>query len=56
MVLSFSLVPPVPQKLIETIEARNVVDMSELLSDHMGVPNNEDSLRPTKTKLCHLLS
>ena len=50
LALSFSLVPPVSQKLIEKIEAGNFIDMSELLSDHMGVLNNEDSPRPTKTK------
>ena len=48
--LSFSLVPPVSQKLIEKIETGNFIGLSELLSDHMRVLDNEDSLRPTKTK------
>jgi len=43
--LSFSLVPPVPQKLIEKIEAGNFIDMSELLGDHMGVFDNDDTSR-----------
>ena len=34
--LSSSLVPPVPTKLIEKIEAGKFVDMSELLCDHLG--------------------
>ena len=42
--LSFSLVPPVPQKLIEKIEAGNFVDMSELFSDHIGMKTVRDKV------------
>jgi len=48
--LSFSLVPPVPQKLIERIQAGHFIDMSKLLSDHMGVLNSEENPRSSKPK------
>ena len=48
--LNFSLVPPVPTQLINKIESGNFIDMSELLSDHMGVLDNEDHPKSTKPK------
>ena len=39
--LNFSLVPPVPTQLVDQTEGGNFVDMSELLSDHMGVLENK---------------
>ena len=48
--MSFSLVPPVPTKLIEKIESGKFVDMSELLSDHLGVLENEDQQKSSKPK------
>ena len=46
--MNFSLVPPVPTKLIEKIESGIFVDMSELLSDHLGVLENEDQQKSSK--------
>ena len=48
--MSFSLVPPVPTKLIEKIDVGKFVDMSELLSDHLGVLENEDHEKSSKPK------
>ena len=48
--MSFSLVPPVPTKLIEKIESGKFVDMSELLSDYLGVLENEDQQKSSKPK------
>jgi len=48
--LSFSLVPPVPQKLNEKIKAGNFIDMSKLLSDHMAVIDNDEATSSTKKK------
>jgi len=50
VIWSFSLVPPVPQKLIEKIEAGNFIDMPELLSDHMAVFDNGEATSSTKKK------
>ena len=52
---SFSLVPPPSSKLIDKSGAENFMEMSEMLSDDMGILENEDYLKPTKAKLHNIL-